>query len=193
MVWMGGPGMRLRLCPLLSSRAGYHFSKWLNNWSGVTAVAGAQPTQRCVPPQGVPPAGLGEGVGDCRDDVVTQKGVCSFWLPRGKFREKKTMFFFLNGHRDVSLVVSRALGLDEQHQEQCGSCWSSTLQVVERVACGDSTAAVGCLVLAMERSRHLLWAGRPWEWTPVPTPGQCGSWGLAWRRTRTTVNLWPHR
>ena len=42
-VWMGGPGMRLRLCPLLGSRAGYYFSKWLNNWSGVTAVAGLNP------------------------------------------------------------------------------------------------------------------------------------------------------
>ena len=37
----------------------------LNNRGGVAAVARAQPTQRCAPLKDVPPAGLGEGVGDC--------------------------------------------------------------------------------------------------------------------------------
>ena len=53
------------------------------------------PTQRRVPLLGVLPAGLGEGVGDCRDVDVTQKGVL-IGSSRDNFEGKNQVLFFKN-------------------------------------------------------------------------------------------------
>ena len=50
------------------------------------------PTQRRVPLLGVLPAGLGEGVGDCRDVDVTQKGVL-IGSSKDNFEGKNQVFF----------------------------------------------------------------------------------------------------
>ena len=47
----------------------------LNIGRGVVTVVSAHPTRWCVSFRGVVPAGLGKGVGDCRDATVTLKGV----------------------------------------------------------------------------------------------------------------------
>ena len=79
----------------------------LNNRGGVAAVARAQPTQQCVPLQGVPPAGLGEGVGDCRDVVVTQKGALFGFSAENSGGENYVLFpffcFFLSKTFQVHL------------------------------------------------------------------------------------------